>query len=199
MAIRPNNEYPGATTSPDSNYPYGGARNVSSPGDDTGTPWEEKLINDIFGFQQALLQEANITPNDNPETAAVSQYLGAIQSLIQDSVDYEETTVEPGGDFDAGQTIKLVRSRGIVVASADSLSHTDSPSPSAADTIPAGFRPAYSVANVYRMTPTGAGNRVFREVNVQSNGFFQLWYLNSNFDNFSTTASTPFTITYLAS
>lgn len=198
MAIRPNNEYPSATTSPDSNYPYGGARNVSSPGDGTGTPWEEKLINDLFGFQQALLQEANITPNDNPETAAVSQYLEATQSIIDTSMDYEETTVEPGGDFDAGQSIKFVKSRGIVVASADSLTHTNKPNPSAADVIPAGFRPSYSVANLYRVTPIGAGPRILREVNIQANGFFQLWYLDSDFNNWSTGDSDPFTITYLA-
>lgn len=100
MAIRPNNEYPGATTSPDADYPYGGARNVSSPGDDTGTPWEEKLINDLFGFQQALLKEANITPNDNPETAVASQYLDGLKAVFAE-IDLDET-ITGAWDFTGG-------------------------------------------------------------------------------------------------
>lgn len=83
MAINPNDRYPGQTTAPSADYPYGGARNQSVPGDNTGTPLEADLVNDIFGFQQALLEEAGIVPSGTPETATASQYKDALDSIYQ--------------------------------------------------------------------------------------------------------------------
>lgn len=83
MAINPNDRYPGQTTAPSADYPYGGARNQSVPGDNTGTPLEADLVNDIFGFQQALLGEAGIVPSGTPETATASQYKDALDSIYQ--------------------------------------------------------------------------------------------------------------------
>lgn len=83
MAINPNDRYPGQTTAPSADYPYGGARNQSVPGDNTGTPLEADLVNDIFGFQQALLAEAGIVPSGTPETATASQYKDALDSIYQ--------------------------------------------------------------------------------------------------------------------
>jgi hypothetical protein len=74
MAQNPNSKYPAGTNAPDANYPYGSARNIAVPGDGTGTPWEEGNTNDIYGFQQALLSSAGITPSGSPDTALVSQY-----------------------------------------------------------------------------------------------------------------------------
>lgn len=88
MALIPKNKYPGQVDPSDTvNYPYGKAQNVTAPGDGTGTPWEEALVNDIFGFQQALLTKANITPDGNPDQAHASQYLEAIEKLVPDAVD----------------------------------------------------------------------------------------------------------------
>ncbi len=74
--------YNGQTTAPDANYLYGSARNDAAPGDLTGTPRVAAEINDIFGFQQALLSNANIVPSGSPDTASNSQYVDAIYALI---------------------------------------------------------------------------------------------------------------------
>ncbi|AUR81589.1 hypothetical protein NVP1009O_22 [Vibrio phage 1.009.O._10N.261.51.C9] len=63
------------------NYPYGKPRNITTPGDGTGTPWEQLGIREIWGFQQALLTAAGITPNGNSETAQSSQYLDAVRAI----------------------------------------------------------------------------------------------------------------------
>ncbi|WNO24208.1 putative tail fiber protein [Acinetobacter phage Scuro] len=83
MAIIPSDQYPGKTAGPTANYPLGEPRNITTPGDGTGTPWEAALVKDLFGFQQALLSAANITASGDPDTALVSQYLEAIQTLIE--------------------------------------------------------------------------------------------------------------------
>lgn len=82
MAIIPESQYPGKITPASAEYPYGQARNITLPGDGTGTPWEAALVNDLFGFQQALLSEAEITPSGDPETATASQYLEALKKLL---------------------------------------------------------------------------------------------------------------------
>lgn len=82
MAINPSTKYPGQIASDPTNYPYGKAQNITLPGDGTGTPWEEALVNDIFGLQQKLLNAAGITPSGNPDTIVTSQYYEALQKTI---------------------------------------------------------------------------------------------------------------------
>ena len=72
MAINPNTKYPGRITAPTLDYPYGSSKNETSPGAGDGTPYELARADDIFGFQQALLAAASITPGNNAETALVS-------------------------------------------------------------------------------------------------------------------------------
>lgn len=81
MAINPETQYPGKIAPSTPDYPYGAARNITVPGDGTGTPWEAALVNDLFGFQQALLSGAGIIPSGNPEKVGASQYLDAIAFL----------------------------------------------------------------------------------------------------------------------
>ena len=81
MAINPESQYPGKITPASSEYPYGKARNITLPGDGTGTPWEAALVNDVFGFQQALLSAASIVPTGNPDKVGASQYLNAIAKI----------------------------------------------------------------------------------------------------------------------
>lgn len=82
MAIAPKDMYPGQIATGDTNYPAGKAQNVVVAGDGIGTPWEKTLVNEHFGFQQALLRAASLTENGVPESVAASQYLAAIQALI---------------------------------------------------------------------------------------------------------------------
>lgn len=81
MAINPESQYPGKITPATAAFPYGSARNVTVPGDGTGTPWEAALLNDIFGFQQALLGEAAIVPSGTPDEVGASQYLTALKAV----------------------------------------------------------------------------------------------------------------------
>jgi hypothetical protein len=81
MAIIPAIKYPGQTTPADADYPYGSARNVTEPGDDTGTPFEKALVDDTLGFQQALLTEAGISPSGTPDKVGASQYSQALKKV----------------------------------------------------------------------------------------------------------------------
>ena len=86
MAISISEQYPGKTAGNTTNYPLGEARNVTVPGDSTGTPWDQAIVNDDQGFKQALLAAAGITPSGVPDTAVASQYLLALQTLFTESI-----------------------------------------------------------------------------------------------------------------
>ena len=86
MAINPEAQYPGKITPSSADYPFGEARNITTPGDGTGTPWEAALVNDLFGFQQAILSEAGATPSGDPETASASQYLAGLKAILRDKI-----------------------------------------------------------------------------------------------------------------
>ena len=88
MAISISEQYPGKTAGNTTNYPLGEARNVTTPGDGTGTPWEQAIVNDDQGFKQALLAAAGLTPSGTPDTALVSQYLQALQTLFVGAVSF---------------------------------------------------------------------------------------------------------------
>ena len=83
MAISPKDTYNAnqIDASDPTNYPEGKAKNISAIGNTDGTPYEEKIVNDIFGFQQNLLQATGQTPDGNPETAQASQYVEACRRL----------------------------------------------------------------------------------------------------------------------
>jgi hypothetical protein len=79
MAINPGTLFPGKTTPADADYPFGGAQNITVPGDGTGTPWVASLLNDIFGLQQALLSAVGAVPSGTPDKVGASQYLDALK------------------------------------------------------------------------------------------------------------------------
>lgn len=82
MALDISAKYPGKSNAPSSAYPFGSARNITTPGDGTGTPLEQAWLNDQFGFQQALINDAGLTPSGNPDTAEASQYLEAARIML---------------------------------------------------------------------------------------------------------------------
>lgn len=91
MALNPSSTYPSQVdTSDPTGWPYGRARNESVAGARNGTPLEEAWVSDLWGFQQALLESANITPSGNPDRSGSngtqSQYLRAIRQLNFDLV-----------------------------------------------------------------------------------------------------------------
>lgn len=83
MAIIPESNYPGNIIGGNANYPWGQARNVAQTNDGTGTPYEQAIVNDLFGLQQALLSEAGVSPSGAPDTALASQYLDAMKILLK--------------------------------------------------------------------------------------------------------------------
>lgn len=81
MAINIGALFPSKTTPGDADYLYGSARNVTTPGDGTGTPWDAAILNDVLGFQQSLLSAAGVVPSGNPDKIGASQYLEAMQKI----------------------------------------------------------------------------------------------------------------------
>lgn len=81
MALVPETAFIGQIKPSTPAYPYGEAQDIVTPGDGKGTPWRASLVNDLFGFQQALLSESSIVPTGTPETATASQYLEAIKAI----------------------------------------------------------------------------------------------------------------------
>lgn len=117
MAIIPSTQYPGKTAGNTTDYPYGEPRNITAPGDGTGTPWEAALVKDLFGWQQALLNEAGIEPSGVPDTVLESQYLEAIKTIITEAIDAAKPK---------GRTLGMVRfnSAGTVLASTGGITVT---------------------------------------------------------------------------
>lgn len=87
MAISPKVTYPGQVDETDpTGYPLGKAQNETNPGDDDGTPLEETWVNDLFGFQQALLAEAGLSPSGTPDKVGDSQYVEAIKEIALNTI-----------------------------------------------------------------------------------------------------------------
>lgn len=82
MAIIPEDEFVGKINAADSNYDLGSARDVITKGDKTGTPWKARLINDIWGFLQKLLNVAGIIPSGSPDTILASDYFAGLMSVV---------------------------------------------------------------------------------------------------------------------
>jgi hypothetical protein len=104
MAIDLGDRYPGQTDVGVSGYPHGRAKNVVTPGDGTGTPWERDIPNDIYGFLHGLLVSANIAPSGTPDTATVSQYRAALKALTRRN---GITATLTGSGIAAGSTFAL--------------------------------------------------------------------------------------------
>lgn len=115
MAIRPIDSFPTKIDPVSAAYPDGEGRNVTVPGDATGTPWDEVVINDIWGLLQKLTSNAGITPSGVPDTAVTSQYFNALQA----SAGYPGLIIEYAFNVDPGflglRLLKLIGG-GILIA-----------------------------------------------------------------------------------
>lgn len=81
MAIIPNDAFPGKTAGVQPGYPLGQARNISIPGDGTGSPWDQLHVNDVWGMLQSLLDRGGIVANGTPDSTLNTQYLDALDAL----------------------------------------------------------------------------------------------------------------------
>lgn len=94
MALNPNTNptMSGRITAVDANYPYASSKDETSPGAGDGTPYFKARADDIFGFQQALLNASSIVPTGNAETILASQYVQVIQEIAAGrAVMYDES------------------------------------------------------------------------------------------------------------
>lgn len=88
-------------TAPDSDYPYGSAQDDSTGSTGDGTPFKSALLNDIYGFQQALLRAADITPSGSSDTALASEYLQAVIELAAGrAANYDESGAADAYELD---------------------------------------------------------------------------------------------------
>jgi hypothetical protein len=115
MAIAPKDVYPSQTEVTDG-YPFGKAKNRATLGDPTGTPLEKQWVNDIWGFFQALLTAAGITPSGSPDQLEESQYLNAIEQRINAGTNEVSAAVvaqgtELDGLTDRVETLEAVAGR----------------------------------------------------------------------------------------
>ncbi len=74
-------ENAGRVTAPSTAYPLGSAKDDSTGTAGDGTPIKVAYMNDLYGWQQALLRSAGLAPTGNADTAVASQYLQAIAQI----------------------------------------------------------------------------------------------------------------------
>ncbi len=82
MSIKPVDQFPGKVAPATPDNPFGTARNITIPGDGTGTPWESSILKDEWGFQHAMLLNAGMEPNGTPDSAENSQLFEAAKASI---------------------------------------------------------------------------------------------------------------------
>lgn len=82
MSINPVTQYPGKVAPATPDNPFGTARNITIPGDGTGTPWESALLKDEWALHHAMLLNAGMTPNETPDSAENSQLFKAAKASV---------------------------------------------------------------------------------------------------------------------
>lgn len=79
----PKDTYPAQTDDGDPAYPQGKAQNVTVTGAGNGSPLEKDWLNDLWGFFQALVDAAGITPSGAPDQVGTSDLLDALKVVAQ--------------------------------------------------------------------------------------------------------------------
>ena len=187
MAISIAEQYPGKTAGTNTDYPYGQARNVTAPGDGTGTPFEQALVNDDQGFKQALLKAAALIPSGDPDTAVASQYLQAIQKLISDAT---ATKVKAWVRFGyIGTAIQIFASKGVsgvtrISAGKYRVTFT-TPIPSAAYA---------AMGNAQQGSNAGSNFANVLVPMAYANGYVDVWTVDNSQDDFYDTSNATVTI-----
>lgn len=81
MATNPELQYVGKIAPATPAYPYGGPRNITLPGDGTGTPWEAAFVSDLFALVQSALQVATEVPTNSPDEVGNNQTFKGFQAV----------------------------------------------------------------------------------------------------------------------
>src|SRR3972149_4089815 len=88
MALIPSSRSP-AQTDAAAGYPQGKARNAGTFQDGTGTPLEKDWVNDIWGFMQALMGRAGITPSGVPDEVGASDALDSVDAIATSNAQHQ--------------------------------------------------------------------------------------------------------------
>lgn len=80
MSVSISTTYPGQSNAPDipAGFPFGSLRNITTPGDGLGTPWENAYQNDLYGFLTKVLNNVGESPTGVIDNANLSQYFNAL-------------------------------------------------------------------------------------------------------------------------
>jgi hypothetical protein len=145
MSIKPVDQFPGKVAPATPDNPFGTARNITIPGDGTGTPWESSILKDEWGFQHAMLINAGMEPNGTPDSAENSQLFKAAKASI-------------------GNGANLLSNHNFLIASPDD----SQPPPSAT---PTSYPPGYEVfSGVFANETTGILNLTYIDGRVSFSG-----------------------------
>ena len=97
MAINIRTTYPDQTDPESTALPFGTPRDVTTPGDNTGTPWKaDGLGGDLVGFIQSVLAAAGTPPNNTAESVSNPQILNALRTVLS-PVGIIRAKVSPSG------------------------------------------------------------------------------------------------------
>lgn len=179
MALKFNDRYPGRSNEPNADYPYGSARDVSQPGARDGTPLQADWVNDLQGFLQDLMTEAEIEPSGNPDKAGASQYADALRAaaskagagtIEQQTGDQDEHN-SPAGVEKLPRLDRMTAATGRAYSKAVG-SQAEHSSPSGVDKVPTLGRMAllYSRPHITPITLNGAGEQTINLTNVPHGG-----------------------------
>ena len=105
MAIIPKNEYVGRIDDTDVDFPQGKAQNLQGAVVGTGTPIEEKWVNDLFGWEQAILDEAGITPSGVADRVGASDYLDGLKVVF--NRDFDTVVEAKAAVLKEGQVVRI--------------------------------------------------------------------------------------------
>lgn len=194
MAIQIKNTYSGRTDNTDPNYPYGKGRNVVGGVEGTGTPFEAAWYNNLEGFLQGLLLEAEVTPDGEVDNANSSQLVEAVKGLeksadkviTSDGRDVQERLDDLPSEVDAAGTAATL----IEDHNSDAGAHPELSAfiTSEADRAEVAASAATSSGNVYADTTAGLAATVdgdyFSVVSPDVNGYLDLYKNNAGVAEF---------------
>lgn len=63
-------------------YPQGSGKNDNTPGDQSGTPFDQQWFNTMWGFFSKLITESNVVISGNPDNAVQSDIYAALLENI---------------------------------------------------------------------------------------------------------------------
>lgn len=74
--------YGNTANPPTTAFPFGSAKNSTTETSEDGTPIDDQLVNDPYGFMTSVMAEGGITPNGQSESKSNPQVLTALKNIL---------------------------------------------------------------------------------------------------------------------